>query len=317
MVLKIDQLLDANSSIFFEYSVKEFLKAYAADYNDAGRKLYVGIVSDSLVFTDNLIKAARHYFKDHRNKMQRFYVALITLLVRAAQVEMSYHQLNGQPNEYLLEVEHWWNKSMEIVDERFRKADEEIVNNSVSRMADDIVEFYGQHSTLEFSDFEAALYNILSDKYPYLAILTLMFSVQGGFQVGSAFACYQGTSKWNCVTKQQNPNSRTLMFHLDSWRGLLVSSQLGEAKPCMTEDEITAFWDHRLPRVLRDNHAIGFELLWNHYVGIALGEFAQKCDSYLVSHQYPATIHGVITTKKEYFISPVVFLPVEFHIYIF
>ena len=77
------------------------------------------------------------------------------------------------------------------------------------------------------------------------SLLTLIFTAfydnYATFRLGSAFACYQGTSKWDCVPNQQNPHSRTLMFHLDSWRGLLVSSQLREAKPCMTEIKLLRF----------------------------------------------------------------------------
>ena len=88
MTLKIAQLLSANTSIFFKYSVQEFLKSYAADYHDAGRKLLVGIIGQSQVFSVNLISAERRYYKDDRNKMVRYYVGLITQLAKAVQVEM-------------------------------------------------------------------------------------------------------------------------------------------------------------------------------------------------------------------------------------
>ena len=64
-------------------------------------------------------------------------------------------------------MELGWNESMEIVNEKFSKTDEEIVNNSVSQMAEDVHEFYFQNQALDLSQFQGGIYKILHEKFSF------------------------------------------------------------------------------------------------------------------------------------------------------
>ncbi|ESO96688.1 hypothetical protein LOTGIDRAFT_174730 [Lottia gigantea] len=105
-----------------------FVDNFNTVYQDSGTILYDGIMNEGQVFGDGLFSAVVKQTKYNRGKSQTFMLGLLKLLMKAAKLELTYHQLKGH-TAALHDYQNLWSTRFTHIRSKMMSTDNYIVNH--------------------------------------------------------------------------------------------------------------------------------------------------------------------------------------------
>ncbi|ESP03286.1 hypothetical protein LOTGIDRAFT_237783 [Lottia gigantea] len=167
-----------------------FVKNFESDYQNSGSKLYDGIMNEGRVFGDGLFTAIIKYSEYDRGKSQTFMLGLLQLLMKAAKLELTYHQLKGH-TAALHDYQNQWRTRFTHIRIKMMSTDNSIVSQYHTQSGKDIDNYLIKHpkNTMNNNDFNNMLYGFLTKKYSWRDWLTITYNDITGSNVHYVGEC--------------------------------------------------------------------------------------------------------------------------------
>ncbi|XP_052818485.1 uncharacterized protein LOC128244525 [Mya arenaria] len=148
----------------YKYEAGEFKNTYDRTYESSGVKLFQGIVHGGLT-TGGIFQEFMAHSGNDRRATQNFMLGTLNLLMRAAALEMTYAEINNDPNHALKQSA--WADRFTQVKNKMVALDNEIVRNYHTQMTRDVNDFATTHPKggLSNTDFSSQLYSTLTKKF--------------------------------------------------------------------------------------------------------------------------------------------------------
>ncbi|XP_052815076.1 uncharacterized protein LOC128242080 [Mya arenaria] len=148
----------------YKYEAGEFKNTYDRTYESSGIKLYQGITHGGLT-TGGIFQEFMAHSGNDRRGTQNFMLGTLNLLMRAAALEMTYAEINNDPN-HARKQSDWVNRITQVKN-KMVALDNEIVIHYHTQMTSDVNNFATTHPKggLSNTDFSSQLYGMLTNKF--------------------------------------------------------------------------------------------------------------------------------------------------------
>ena len=171
---KLDEVLQAPNP---EHGKEEYIRVYESQYNEAGLLLWDSIVNDDQVFYENIVTAGMKYTDYRRDKMDKFMIGLIALILKSSNIEVSYEKFKEQDRG----MSKIWKTRLNETREAMAKADLVLENAWKDLFRGEVDKISKDSENWKHVDFRDRVYNFLTDKYPWRYWWVLAYDDVGGF----------------------------------------------------------------------------------------------------------------------------------------
>lgn len=167
---ELNTLSQVTNAAGYKYESNEFKHTFDRTYESAGVKLFNGIVHGGLT-TGGIFHEFMLYSTYDRKETQRFMLGTLNLLMRAAALEMTYSEINNDPNQ-ATKLKNWESRFNQVKS-KMTAIDHEIISHYHNQMITDVNDFAKQHpkGSLSNSDFSNQLYKKLTGKVKFPKVL--------------------------------------------------------------------------------------------------------------------------------------------------
>ncbi|XP_062567768.1 uncharacterized protein LOC134230010 [Saccostrea cucullata] len=147
-----------------EYNArKEFFINSYKQYDEAGGKIYDGVMGQSNLFNGPIFDEAIRHLEWDRKKTQQFMLGVTKLLIDAAAIEVAYYELT-KPHLASF-IQHDWRVKFEHLKNTLTTADHKLMTQYGSQLATDVDKFVANHAHSSNCDITNPLQSQLSHKY--------------------------------------------------------------------------------------------------------------------------------------------------------
>lgn len=154
-------LRDAYQAPDSEAGRKKFLVQYHLTYENSGSLLYTSIIHDDWVFQKNILKAGMIYTKHTRASVQNLMKGLISLLMKAAALEIASDSFMGWETG----IEVIWEDKLKECKEAMARTDEYLEDKWMELMAQEMDDLAKDNQGRSHSEFADVAYKFFSTKY--------------------------------------------------------------------------------------------------------------------------------------------------------
>ena len=177
--VELKTLARVSSLSGYKYEANEFKRTYDRTYESSGIKLFQGIIHGGAL-TGGLFHEFMTFAKSDRRATAEFMAGTLNLLMRAATLEMTYAEINNDPNAALKKRD--WVTRFGQVKDKMLAIDRSIVQHYHTQMTDDVNTFAASHPKggLSNTDFSSQLYNMITTKVctiRYYTVISCLFVV--------------------------------------------------------------------------------------------------------------------------------------------
>ncbi|XP_052818486.1 uncharacterized protein LOC128244526 [Mya arenaria] len=171
-------LTKVTNSAGYKYEAGEFKDTYDRTYESSGIKLYQGIIHGGLT-TGGIFQEFMAHSRNDRRATQKFMLGTLNLLMRAAALEMTYAEINNDPNHALKQSA--WTDRFTRVKNKMLAIDNEIPTHYHTQMTSDVNDFASTHPKggLSNTDFSSQLYSMLTNKFYWRDWLVIVAETYG------------------------------------------------------------------------------------------------------------------------------------------
>ncbi|ESO96691.1 hypothetical protein LOTGIDRAFT_174733 [Lottia gigantea] len=206
-------------------AVSTFVDNFKTVYQDSGTKLYDGIMNEGQMFGDGLFSAVVKHTEYDRGKSQTFMLGLLKLLMKAAKLELAYHQLKGH-TAALHDYQNVWNTRFTHIRSKMMSTDNYIVSQYDTQSGKDIDNYLIKNpkTKMNNNDFNNMLYDFLAKKYFWRDWFTVTYKHINGGKVHKVGQC-GGYTKFNSNNSGRNvvvDSVDKLKGHINRYRALEV-----------------------------------------------------------------------------------------------
>ena len=147
----------------YTYEANEFKRTFDRTYESSGIKLFQGIVHGGLT-TGGIFHEFMTFSSYDRKATSNFMLGTLNLLMRAAALEMTYAEINNDPNGAIKKRD--WESRFQQVKVKMMAIDNEIVKHYHTQMTDDVNAFASKNPKggLSNADFSTQLYSMITTK---------------------------------------------------------------------------------------------------------------------------------------------------------
>ena len=147
----------------YKYEANEFKRTFDRTYESSGTKLFQGIIHGGLT-SGGLFHEFMTFSTYDRKATTGFMSGTLNLLMKAAALEMTYAEINNDPN-HAIKKQDWVSRFSQVKD-KMLAIDRAIVSHYHTQMTDDVNTFAAKHPKggLSNADFSTQLYNLLTTK---------------------------------------------------------------------------------------------------------------------------------------------------------
>ncbi|XP_062609333.1 uncharacterized protein LOC134271096 [Saccostrea cucullata] len=132
-------------------------------YNEAGGKIYDGVMGQSNLFNGPIFDEAINHLQWDRKKTQQFMLGVTKLLIDAAAIEIAYYELSNPSLSPF--IQHDWLVKFEHLKKTMTATDHKLMTQYGGQLAIDVDKFVTNHAHSSNCDLTNPLHDVLTQKY--------------------------------------------------------------------------------------------------------------------------------------------------------
>ena len=174
----LDQILtEALAAPNPDHGKSHFIEIYKKDYDQAGTRLYISIVNNDQIVSDNIVAAGMHFTKYRRDVMEDYMRGLIALMMMSANIELAYERFNEEDRG----MEAIWKGKLDDTKTALGKAEDTLVNAWKELVRTEAVEMVEKHRGWAFQNIAKVMTTFFADKYYWRHWFVFIYDEVWGF----------------------------------------------------------------------------------------------------------------------------------------
>lgn len=168
-----------------------FTSMFETYYKNAATTLYLSCTRQDLLFTDNLLAAAKKYTRNHRRLTRQFAMGIFQLILEGIELESAFLSFNNfTSNENY--IRGYWDQKLTTLQTVIQRMDEQLAASWKQQADIDIVEFEERQEAppSKLKPFVQGLSKLLNDKYEWRSWLVLAYEPFVGFDGHAHLKCH-------------------------------------------------------------------------------------------------------------------------------
>ncbi|CAH1792697.1 unnamed protein product, partial [Owenia fusiformis] len=174
------EVLTEEYRLFYSSSAPEadrkslFMKSYDDNYNLAGTRLYLAVVTQQGYFNENLGQAVMRYTKYDRKMTEYFLLGILDMILQAIILELGYYEMN-MFTEIKQERETEWNTRLNNLRLKYEQIDEDVKNRYHIQSKEEILEYARDNTGMSNEQLSSGLFSLLEKKYYWRVWFVLVY----------------------------------------------------------------------------------------------------------------------------------------------
>ena len=202
-----------------------FVKMFEHDYNNAANKIYNSMVTEHMIFSENMIAVARRYTRDHRRLLHSFMLGVYKLIMEGVELEITYLIFNDQAGSISF-IKKQWDENYKTLQAKYDVVDKEISANWYRQAGLDMDHYASMNPDLGRSEYATYLYGKLQDKFYWRSWMVIVYEPVSGFNSHAMSDCNQTLLRYRQVGR--NVAVESVDRGMSQFQGLEAATQIGQ-----------------------------------------------------------------------------------------
>ena len=187
-----------------------FIGQYNNDFDSSVQNLYDGIVNNDQIFSDNILEAVVRETKNHKDKIEKFSLGLVQLLIQGIKVKVSYYGLNEQNADHVITE---WQTKMDTLKVKLETVSNTVKGNYLNQMKLDAQDIILRQHGLGNQGLLDELYDFVTEKYDWRFWFVAVYDEMRGADKHNMWHCggvsYLHTHDKNVIIASQDKTDST------------------------------------------------------------------------------------------------------------